>query len=138
LTRWIIDCSFAAALFLPDKSSTQVQEFFRTAAEQHEFFVPILWWYELANVITIAERRKILKDADIEKILKLFDKFPMKTDISSGLSFVQRVYELSRVYGLSSYDAAYLELAMRLHASIATLDTQLIQAAAASGVKTYR
>jgi predicted nucleic acid-binding protein len=138
LTRWVIDCSFAAALFLPDKSSAQVHDFFRTATEPHEFFVPTLWWYELANVITIAERRKILKDADIEKILKLFGKFPMKTDISSGLSFVHRVYELSRIYGLSSYDAAYLELAIRLHASIATLDTQLNQAAGVSGVGTYR
>lgn len=138
MTRWVIDCSFAAALFLPDKSSAQVHDFFRTATEPYEFFIPTLWWYDLASVITIAERRKILKDADIAKILKLFGKFPIKTDISSGLSFVQRVYELSRKYELTSYDAAYLELAIRLHASIATLDTQLSRAAEVSGVGTYR
>lgn len=137
MTRWVIDCSFAAALFLPDKSSDNVRDFFQSAGDKKELFVPVLWWYELANVIAISERRKLLKDADIQKILKLFGRFPLNTDNTSGPSFVQKMYEISRTHGLSAYDAAYLELSLRLHASIASLDIQLIKAAEASGVTTY-
>jgi len=137
LTRWVIDCSFAAALFLPDKSSDHVCEFFQSTSERKELFVPALWWYELANVIAISERRKLLKDADIQQILKLFDRFPLKTDNTSGPSFAQKMYEISRVHSLSAYDSAYIELSLRIHASIASLDIQLIKAAEASGVTTY-
>lgn len=92
----------------------------------------------MANAIAVAERRQILRHADIEKVLGLFGKFPLKTDLSSGLSFSQRIFDISRLYGLSSYDAAYLELGMRIDARIATLDRQLIRAAEGSGVQTYR
>ena len=138
MTRWVIDCSFAAALFLPDKASARVHEFFRTAAEPYEFSVPTLWWYELTNVIAVAERRKILKDAQIDSIIELFGKFPLKTDASFGLPFAHRIYEISRTYGLSSYDASYLELALRIHAPMATLDKELTQAAEACGIAIYR
>lgn len=86
----------------------------------------------------MAERRKILKDAQIDRIIKLFSKFPLKTDAGFGLPFAQRIYEISRTYGLSSYDASYLELALRIHAPMATLDKQLAQAAEASGIALYR
>lgn len=90
MIRWVIDCSFAATLFLPNTSSDHVRDFFQSISDRKELFVPVLWWYELANVIAISERRKLLKDADIQRILKLFNRFPLKTDNTSGPSFVQK------------------------------------------------
>ena len=46
----------------------------------------------------------------------------------------RQLFELAMRYNLSSYDAAYLELAMRHGLSIATRDAQLKLAAAAAGV----
>jgi predicted nucleic acid-binding protein len=46
--------------------------------------------------------------------------------------------EITRAYGLSAYDAAYLELALRKRASFASLDRELLDAAKRSGVETWR
>lgn len=98
MTGWVIDCSFAAALFLPNKSSDHVRAFFKSAGDRKEL---------------------------------------LETDNTYSPSFVQKMYEITRTHGLSAYDAAYLEFSLRLHASIASLDTQLIKAAEGSGVTTY-
>lgn len=46
----------------------------------------------------------------------------------------RQVFELAMQYKLSSYDAAYLELAMRHGLPLATQDAQLKSAAALAGV----
>ena len=94
----------------------------------------MLWWYELTNVLCTAERKKILKEVDVQGITGLLSGFPMETDEAQGLSYIRRLYDVARTYGLSSYDAAYLELAMRMDAHLATLDKELIVAANACGI----
>ena len=49
--RWVVDCSFAAALFLPDETSGHVRDFFSGLSEEDELIVPVLWRYELAQVM---------------------------------------------------------------------------------------
>jgi len=137
LTKWGIDCSFAAALFLPDKASSQVNRFFSEHSDSRSLHVPMVWWYEVTNVLCVAERRRILKEVDVRKITGLLSGFPMETDDARGFPYISRLYEVARTYGLSSYDAAYLELAMRIDAQLATLDKELVAAASASGVATH-
>jgi predicted nucleic acid-binding protein len=67
----------------------------------------------------------------------LLTSFSLKTDFSSGPLFVHKVYELSRIHNLSAYDVAYTELSLRLRATVASLDRQLIKAAETSGVTKY-
>ena len=134
--KWVVDCSFAAALALPDKSSPRVQAFFLKQAEA-ELWVPALWWYELANVLTVAERRHVLTRADIENAIVLYGHLTFRTDEAEGMGQVRRLSEIARAYGLSAYDVAYLELAMRRGAPLATLDRQLLDAAQKSGVETW-
>jgi predicted nucleic acid-binding protein len=129
MKRWVVDCSFAGALFLPDRYSVRVQKFFSDLAKPYALLVPVLWWYELANVLTMAERKKLLNKTDVLQTIELFSKFPLETDGSFGISFMSKVHGLAVSYGLSAYDATYLELAMRLNASIATLDKELLTAA---------
>lgn len=99
--------------------------------------MPALWWYELGNVLTVAQRRRILTRADAEKAISLYGQFHFKTDIVENMEHVHRLSEIAREYALSVYDASYLELAMRLGASIATLDQQILKAAAKSGVQLW-
>lgn len=132
-----MDCSFTAALFLPDKASAQVNRFFSEYLDSRTLHVPILWWYELTNVICVAERKKLLKDVDVQRITGLLSGFPVETDEARGVSYIRRLFEVAHTYGLSSYDASYLELAIRVDGGLATLDKELIAAADACGVITH-
>ena len=135
--RWVLDCSFAAALALPDQSSSRVQAFFLKHSGA-ETWVPALWWYELANVLTVAERRRILTRVDVEQAISLYSRLALRTDESAEMEHVRRLCEITRVNGLNAYDASYLELAIRRRASLATLDRRLQEAAAKSGVGTWK
>lgn len=136
-TKWVLDCSFAAALALPDKSSGLVSSFFQEKSTD-ELWVPALWWYELANVLTVAERRRVLARTEVERAISLYAHLSIQTDQAEGVEYVRRLCEISRVHGLSAYDAAYLELALRKRAPLASLDRELLDAAKKSGVETWR
>ncbi len=55
-------------------------------------------------------------------------------DIAQGDRAFGAVVAAARVYSLTSYDAAYLELAMREGLPLATQDARLAVAATAAGV----
>lgn len=62
------------------------------------------------------------------------DPFPSQSIKTTPISFLQGVYPLAVQYGLTGYDASYLELAIRKGLPIATLDDELQKAAVASGI----
>jgi hypothetical protein len=61
---WVVDCSIALALCFPDKASEHAEDFL-DKARSAVFWVPSLWWYELANAIAVARRRGGLDEAEI-------------------------------------------------------------------------
>lgn len=100
--------------------------------------VPALWWYEIANGLASAERRKRLSQAQAHQALESFRILSPKTDMKSGPDYSWRLLALAREYGISAYDAAYLELAERLGHELLTLDCALSNAAKKAGVKTHQ
>ncbi len=132
---WVVDCSIALALCIPDEDSERAEYFF-DEARRAVFWVPSLWYYELANAIAVARKRKRLDEAEIVQILEQLDALPFRADPPIGFDTVRRLYALSRDYELSCYDAAYLELAQRRHLGLATLDQRLNTAAREAGLKT--
>ncbi len=137
MTRCVVDCSFAAALFLPDTRSKQVETFFAELDEPFELWVPALWWYEFSNVLVTATRGKVISGADIIKIIRIFAALPIETDRAAPGTLTRAIHGLAIEYGLSAYDAAYLELAIRLQSPLATLDRQLHKASQRCGIITY-
>ncbi|MCD5406675.1 MAG: type II toxin-antitoxin system VapC family toxin [Desulfotomaculum sp.] len=127
--NWVLDCSFAAALFLPDEKSEDISGFMLNLPENDRLMVPLLWWYEIANVLTVAVRRKQLDYSDVSEILLLFDQLKLETDREWGVEFSKEIHRLAQLYQLSAYDATYLELALRTSSSLATMDKQIIKAA---------
>jgi predicted nucleic acid-binding protein len=136
--RWVTDAAFTAALFLPDEASPAAKRFFAGLKPSDEIWVPSLWWYEITNVLIIAERRKRVTPADTVKIFSLYSQFNFETDTLSGIKYSSRMYEIAKTCHLTAYDAAYLELAMRKDAALATLDKQLVLAANLSGVNLFK
>ena len=135
--NWVLDCSFSAALFLPDEFSLKVRDFFTNLSKNDQLYVPSLWWYEITNVLIVAERRKRLNYADVVKVTLLFEQLSIETDNSSGFPFSKEIYRLANLNKLSAYDAGYLELSIRKDASLASLDKQLLKVAVNSGVSIY-
>jgi predicted nucleic acid-binding protein len=102
-----------------------------------EAVVPSLFPLEVANVLLVAERRKRCSEAEAVRFVELLDSLPIITDDETARRALDRTYQLAREYGLTSYDAAYLELAMRLGAPLATMDRQLAEAATKAGVAIF-
>ena len=136
MKRWVMDCSIAAALGLPDEQSGLAEAFLEEMPEC-EVWAPSLWWHEIGNVVVSARRRGRITDADAAALLSLYGALPLHTDTVHDRGLLERVYRLASMYNLSAYDAAYLELAERKQAGLATLDSDLQRAATACGVALY-
>lgn len=134
---WVLDCSFVAALGLPDEHSPVVEAFFRHEVGHADLWVPALWWYELSNVLLVAERRQRIQQAQRLALHMRFAALPLQTDVLTGEALASRIQGLGEGHGLSAYDAAYLELAQRKNAGLASFDKALLAAAARSGVTCY-
>ncbi|HEY3757125.1 MAG TPA: type II toxin-antitoxin system VapC family toxin [Opitutaceae bacterium] len=100
-------------------------------------FVPAHWCTEVANGLIVAERRKRASQAEISEALALIAALPVETDPETALRAFGATAALARQYGLTVYDAAYLELAMRRGAALSTTDGLLMKAAKAAGVQIF-
>jgi len=100
-------------------------------------WVPDLWHLEACNVLSGAEKRLEINLGEIEKFVAQLEKLPIRIDPLTAQQSFNRTLALGRAYGLSSYDASYLELAIRQNMPIATLDKALLKAAKHSGLTCY-
>lgn len=99
-----------------------------------EAIVPSLWPLEVVNVLLVGERRMRLSQADTTRFLTLLAALPITIDEETPYRAFNEALSLGRDYSLSSYDAAYLELAMRLGLPLATQDDRLRRAASDLGI----
>ena len=132
--EWVLDSSVALALSLPDEKSNEVDVFFNGLGARDLFWVPALWWYEIANALISAQRRKRLTEGDRNRLTELFRMLPIQTDTVPDAEAMYRFQSLAIDHGLSAYDAAYLELAQRRGIGLATLDQRLRSACASAGI----
>jgi predicted nucleic acid-binding protein len=95
--------------------------------------VPRLWWWEVANVILSAVRRKRIKREDADEILEELGALPIYLDTGSAPGFGAET-ALARRFNLSVYDAAYLELGLRTGLELLTNDAHLDRAARELGL----
>lgn len=136
MTDCVLDCSLALGWALPDETSKRADEFLRRVSRENVLWVPALWWYEISNALTTARRRQRVSEADSVRLVELYATLPIQTDTYLGPDAVWRFQSLAHQYGLSAYDAAYLELAQRRGLGLATLDRGLVAAARKAGIET--
>jgi len=99
--------------------------------------VPAHWTLEVTNTLTMSERHGRLGEGQRHEILAAIRQLPIRPDEETWTRAWDEIPELAVQYGLTTYDAAYLELAMRLGAPLATLDQDLARAARAAKVPLY-
>jgi len=133
--HWVIDSSIALAWALPDETSKEADLVLDRILAGNIFWVPALWWYEMANALLMAQRRKRLTEADRMRLIELYRRLPIQTDMMLDSDIMVRFHSLAIEYNLSAYDTAYLELAQRKGLGLATVDRHLRSAAQKAGVK---
>jgi predicted nucleic acid-binding protein len=98
--------------------------------------VPPIWPLEVGNVLLAAARRQRvrsedLRSEDLNRIISQLAMLPIQVDEDSTDRALGEVFTLAAQHGLTTYDAAYLELAQRRQLPLATLDRRLREACAA-------
>jgi predicted nucleic acid-binding protein len=91
----------------------------------------------MVNVLLVSERRKRIAVAETARAILLFSELAIEVDRGSSLQPFDATLHLARAHNLSSYDASYVELALRKGLPLATLDAKMREAASAAGVQIY-
>src|SRR5690348_16835399 len=100
--------------------------------------VPALWHLEVANALVVGERRRRTTPADVAQFLAILGAFPITIDDETITRAWSDTLHLARAHNLSTYDVAYLELAIRRGLPLASLDDRLKAAATAVGVPLFQ
>ena len=131
---YIYDASYVSALIIPDEKNPKIDKMHKAVSEDDNIFTPQLLWYEVANIFMNLIRRKRYNYEKVTTFFPLLSAVRLKTDFETGVNYSKKIWELCNTYNLSSYDAAYLELADRKKAILCTLDENLINVAKKHGV----
>ncbi len=133
----VIDASVAIAWSAPDESSPIADgSLGRVQAEGAT--VPSLWFLEVANILIMNERRNRLKQEEVLGIIEDLQSLNLQVDSETSSRSFGEIVSLARKHRLSTYDATYLELAVRLGLPLASLDRELVAAAEAEGVEVLK
>ena len=128
MTAFVIDCSVAVTWCFEDEATPASDRLLGRLGEESAA-APAIWPLELGNVLIMAERRGRIDAAQIAEFVALVRDLPVAIDEETPQRALDEVLALARSEGLTTYDASYLELAMRLGVPLATQDKELRQAA---------
>lgn len=130
MRRIVPDNSIILSWCLADENDPRAERAMQLVID-HGAVVPGIWWYELRNALVVNERRGRLGAADSRSTLADLREMRITIDHEHDEALL---LDLSRQHELSVYDAAYLEVALRLGLPLASLDQRLCEAASACDI----
>ncbi|CAN5169121.1 type II toxin-antitoxin system VapC family toxin [soil metagenome] len=133
-SAFVLDCSIAMSWCFEDEARAET-DLLLDRLRDDGAMVPALWFWEVANVLNGAVRRGRLGVTDVAARLALLSALPIAADDEGAARAWRETLTLAGTHGLTVYDAAYLELAARHGADLATNDKALREAAARVGIK---
>jgi predicted nucleic acid-binding protein len=134
-TDFVLDSSLTLAWCFEDEASPETDELQDWLIADSRAYVPTLWYLEVANVLWSCERRRRLTESDSTRFLAVLTTLNVVTDHETEQHAGRTTLALARRYGLSVYDAAYLELALRMGLPIASKDGPLRAAGKSAGLR---
>ena len=137
MTDLVLDASVALSWCFKNEATAagdRVLERLATEAAS----VPAIWHLEIANVLALSERRTRITSANSSEFIALLETLDVVIDEETPSRALGRVLDLARAERLTAYDAAYLELAMRLGIPLVSKDADLCDAAERLGVAVLR
>jgi predicted nucleic acid-binding protein len=136
-TRFVVDNSVVMSWCFEDEGDGYAEAVLESLYTG-EAFVPAIWPLEVGNVLLVAKRKKRLSEASVVRFLELMGGLPITIEQEAPERMLKEIVSLAREHGLSTYDASYLDLAMRLGLPIATRDEPLARAAKKCRVPAFK
>ncbi|MEO5734696.1 MAG: type II toxin-antitoxin system VapC family toxin [Rubrivivax sp.] len=129
---FVVDASVSAAWLLPDEATAATEAALDATATQAAW-VPALWLLEIGNLLLSAQRRKRIDTG--QRLALAAAAAALRLQVDREAVAIGALDALAARHGLTTYDAAYLELALRRGLPLATRDSGLKTAMAAAGVQ---
>lgn len=101
---------------------------------EDEAQVPELWHLEVLNALVVAQRRGVIDLSQATDFLNRLEALPIRTESRVVAGRKEQLFALARENSLTAYDTAYLDLAIRTQAPLATFDGRLAAAAKRTGI----
>jgi len=131
---FVLDCSATLPWVFGDEATAATDRLLEDLSAGATAWVPALWHLELGNVMVGAQRRGRIDQAGMEAVFSRLLVYDIFVDEQTIPQAWNKTLDLAVQYRLSTYDAAYLELALRHGLPLATKDSALVAAARAAGV----
>jgi predicted nucleic acid-binding protein len=133
MKAFVLDCSATLPWVFASEATPETDALLDILAAGGKAWVPALWHLELGNVLLGAQRKGRIDKAGIEKFLAALGVYDIEVDPETMTVAWSRTLALAESFGLSVYDAAYLELALRRGLPLASLDAPLRKAMQKAG-----
>ena len=126
---FVADASVGVAWAVPSQASAATDTLLDAVASGSPLVVPCLWPFEVANALIVLTRRRNILAEDRDVALTALARLPLHVDDEGASHALSKIAALANETGLSAYDAAYLELAIRRRLPLASTDRALLKAA---------
>lgn len=134
--QFVVDNSVVMSWCFEDEGNAYTEAVLESLADG-EAFVPGIWPLEVGNMLLVAERKKRLSESSVVRFLELLSGLPFTVEQETPERAFKNIVSLARQRGISTYDASYLDLAMRLGLPVSTLDESMRKAARKLKILSY-
>ena len=138
MSRFVVDASTVLAWCFPDEQDDLAQHVAGLFKRGDTAIAPSFWPHEVLNALLAGEKRKRISKQLVRAFLDDLALLPIVLEQLPSKLVFERIQELSREHNLTSYDAAYLDLALDSKLPLATLDADLIRACRRARVRLVR
>jgi predicted nucleic acid-binding protein len=125
VSRFVLDASIVLAWCFGDENSAMAQHVGGMFKRGDTAVAPAFFPHEVLNALLMAEKRKRISKELVRSFLDDLATLPIVLEQFPARVVFERIQHLSREHGLTSYDAAYLDLALQNELPLATLDDEL-------------
>jgi predicted nucleic acid-binding protein len=138
VSRFVLDASVVLTWCFPDENAGLARKVAECFKRSDIAIAPAFWPHEVLNALLSAEKRGRISAALTKQFLQDLATLPVRLEQVSSTIVFDRIESLCRAHSLTSYDAAYLDLAIQHDLPLATLDSDLITACEEAGVELIR
>ncbi len=129
----VIDSSMTLGWVYADERTSASTEILHRVHREGAW-VPTIWRFEIANALQFGVKKKRITKSERTDLLADLHAMNISIDPHSNLHAWGETLDLTDRFRLTTYDASYVELALRRHLPLATLDRDIQTACEALGI----